>query len=207
MPLLILFAASRLLVPSLDIFLLIVAFWAGLIFPDIDVITGFIRTTFQTMLLIVLMGGAVLTYPPLWGAAVPYCPVSDINGVIGPAFNPLVVCQGGLAVLLMAAAWVLSYIMVFWLPAKNSFHSWTSAAVMSGGVGMFNNIARLSSDTGLLTAGFALGYALHILADTAFNFVPGAKKRLTRIRPICRLTSGPCRLTGFYSPFALINTR
>lgn len=176
-PLLILFASSRLLIPPSNAFCLIAAFWAGLIFPDIDVVTGFIRTTFQTMLLIVFMGGAVLMYPQLWGVATPYCPASDIHGILGPSFDPLVVCQGGLALLLMAAAWILAYIMVFWLPAKDSFHSWTSAAVMSGGVGMFNNIARLSADSGLLTAGFALGYGLHIMADTAFNFLPGSAKK------------------------------
>ncbi len=176
-PLLILFAASRLLFPSAETTCIILAFWAGLVFPDIDVITGFIRTTFQTMLLIVFMGGAVLMYPPLWGMAAGYCPVSGIQGVVGAAFNPLVVCQGGLAVLLLAAAWVLSFIMVFWLPAKNAFHSWTSAVVMSAGVGMFNNIAHLSADSTLLTAGFALGYALHILADTAFGFVPVIGKK------------------------------
>ncbi len=177
-PVLILFASSRFLIPPEHVFCIIAAFWAGMLFPDIDVITGFIRTTFQTMLLIIFMGGAVLLYPQLWTAASPFCPVSDIHGVLGSGFDPFVVCQGGLAVLLMAFAWIISYVMVFWLPAKNSFHSPTSAVVMSASVGMFNNIVRLSTSTGLLTAGFALGYFLHIMADSAFDFLPKQKKKI-----------------------------
>ncbi len=177
-PVLILFASSRFLIPSEHVFCIIAAFWAGLIFPDLDVITGYVRTSFQSMLLIVFMGGAVLMYHSLWAVSAPYCPASDIQGILDGAFDALVVCQSGLAVILMAAAWLISYIMVFWLPAKNSFHSWTSAAVMSGGVGMFNNIVRLSTSTGLLTAGFALGYFLHIMADSAFDFLPKQKKKI-----------------------------
>ncbi len=35
--------------------LVVAGFAAGMLFPDIDVLTGFIRTSFQTMVLIVLM--------------------------------------------------------------------------------------------------------------------------------------------------------
>lgn len=176
-PLLILFAASRFIIPGVQTASIILAFWVGLLFPDLDVITGFIRTTFQTMLLIVLMAGAVLLYPALWGTAAVYCPVSSITGVLDAVVSPLFVCQAGLAGLLMAAAWILSYILVFWLPAKNSFHSWTSAVAISGGVGMLNHILAVAYSPWLLTAGFALGYASHIMADTAFDFMPNATKK------------------------------
>lgn len=178
-PLLILFAASRFLLPGAETTCIVLAFWAGLLFPDLDVITGFIRTTFQTMLLMVLMAGAVLLYPALWGTAAGYCPTDAIRGAVDGAVSPLFVCQIGLAALLMAAAWILSFILVFCLPAKNSFHSWTSMVVISAGVGMLNQILSVSTSPWLLTAGFALGYASHILADTVFDFLPVQKKKTT----------------------------
>ncbi|VVC02088.1 Uncharacterised protein [uncultured archaeon] len=171
LPLILLTIASYIKLDA-DLAMLIVAgFFAGMFFPDIDVITGFVRTTFQTMLLMVLMGGAILLFPALWQTAAPVCPAAAINSLI-PGLDAPVICQIGLAVLLMAAAWILSMILLAWIPAKNAFHHWTAAAAMSGGVGMLNYILKISDNPWPLTFGFGMGYALHLMADHPWEGVP-----------------------------------
>ncbi|VVB57377.1 Uncharacterised protein [uncultured archaeon] len=163
-PFFILFAASALGLGAEASTLAVVGFFAGMVFPDIDVLTGFIRTTFQTMVLIVLMGFAILLFPVFWPMAQGVCPAAAISGFI-PGLDASAVCQIGLAIAMMAAAYVLSWILVAWIPDKNAFHHWTSAAVMMGGVGMLNHIIRISDNPWPLSAGFGIGYALHLLAD------------------------------------------
>ena len=62
--------------------LVVAGFAAGMLFPDIDVLTGFIRTSFQTMVLIVLMGFAILLFPVFWPMAQGVCPASSISSRI-----------------------------------------------------------------------------------------------------------------------------
>ncbi len=164
-PLVLLFVASRLGLSPADSTLVAAGFLAGMLFPDIDVLTGFIRTTFQTMVLIVLMGFAILLFPFFWPMAEGYCPVSAIASV-SPGLDSGAVCQIGLAILVLAAAYALSWVLVAWIPAKNAFHQWTTAAVMAGSVGMLNSVIHLSDSPWPLAAGFFIGYAIHLLADS-----------------------------------------
>lgn len=171
LPLILISIASYIKLDS-DLSMLIVAgFFAGMIFPDIDVITGFIRTTFQTMMLILMMGGAILLFPILWPNAAPFCPAAAINGAV-PGLDAPAVCQMGLAVMLMIAAFVLAWILVAWIPAKNAFHHWTAAVAMSGGIGMLNHILKISDNPWPLTIGFGLGYGLHLMADHPWDGIP-----------------------------------
>jgi hypothetical protein len=170
-PIVLLFIASRLGLDGNNSTLVAAGFLAGMLFPDIDVLTGFIRTTFQTMVLIVLMGFAILLFPFFWPMAEGYCPASAITG-FSPGLDALSVCQIGFAILVLAAAYALSWVLVAWIPGKNAFHQWTTAAVMTGSVGMLNSIIHLSDSPWPLAAGFFIGYAAHLLADSPPGGLP-----------------------------------
>jgi hypothetical protein len=143
----------------------VLGFFAGMAFPDLDVITGLIRTTFHTMVLLVLMGFAVLLFPYFFDMAQNYCPISFILS-LSSSLDPLVVCKLMLAVVLMAAAYFLSWAAIFWIPQKDAFHHWTSAIVMSASLGMLNHILHVSQSPWPISCGFFIGYALHLLADS-----------------------------------------
>jgi len=171
LPLILIVISSSLKLDSDLSTLIVFGFFAGMLFPDIDVITGFIRTTFQTMMLILMMGGAILIFPILWPIAAPVCPASAITGAVSGIDAPTV-CQMGLAVMLMIAAFVLAWILVAWIPAKNAFHQWPAAAAMLGCIGMLNYILKISDNPWPLTIGFGIGYSIHLMADHPWRGIP-----------------------------------
>jgi len=147
-----------------EAFLGVLGLWLGMLFPDLDVVTGWIRTTFQTMLLILFLAAGIMLYPIGWGIIGGYCPSGLIHG-ISTQLDPLVVCKLGYALLIGLAAYLLAWLAVSWVPAKNSFHHWTTAVFIAGGMGLLNQAVAISENPWPLTIGFAIGYGLHILLD------------------------------------------
>ncbi len=144
--------------------LLVLGFFLGMVFPDLDVFTGWIRTTFQTMLLIIFLAAGIMVYPLGWGVIGGFCPAKVI-GEIAPALEAVAACKLGFAVLIGLAAYVLAWLAVSWLPARNSFHSWGAAVMFAGGLGLLNRAIALTANPWPITVGFGAGYALHILLD------------------------------------------
>ncbi|MDE1798523.1 MAG: hypothetical protein KGH63_03895 [Candidatus Micrarchaeota archaeon] len=148
--------------------LLIAAYVAGMLFPDLDVITGLLRTTFRAVLLVFLVVIAVVAFPTAWAHAGGYCPTGAIQGVLSTV-NAMIACQIALAMLSVAVAWAATGLLVGWIPEKDSFHHWTSGILFSGGLALVAGILRLTGDYLLLGLGFGVGYALHLLADNSKN--------------------------------------
>lgn len=143
---------------------LVLGFLLGMAFPDLDVFTGWIRTTFQTMLLIIFLGAGIFFYPYAWNLGGGFCPIGVIKSA-APGLDGVFVCKIGLAGILALAAYVLAWLAVSWLPSKNSFHSWGSAVMFAGGLGLINRATATASNPWPITAGFAAGYFIHILLD------------------------------------------
>ncbi len=142
----------------------VLGFWVGMVFPDLDVVTGWIRTTFQTMLLILFLGAVIMIYPIAWGNLGGFCPASQINE-ISTQLTPAIICKLGLAGLLMAGAYILAWLAVSWVPAKNSFHHWATAVMIAGGLGVLNQVLLISLNQWILPIGVGVGYGLHIILD------------------------------------------
>lgn len=147
-----------------DASLLLLGFFVGMIFPDLDVFTGWIRTTFQTMLLIIFLAAGIMVYPIAWGIIGNACPVGLVKG-ISSGLDAAVVCKLALAVLIGLAAYILAWLAVSWLPARNSFHGWGTAAMLAGGMGLLNRAIAIAANPWPITIGFGLGYIMHILLD------------------------------------------
>ena len=143
---------------------LVLGLWLGMAFPDLDVFTGWIRTTFQTMLLILLLIAAIIAYPSAWGMLSNACPAELIGSVL-PGTDTVFACRMLLAALLGLAAYILAWLGVSWVPGKNSFHSWPTAVMLAGGIGLLNRVVSLAANPWPITAGFGIGYALHIIID------------------------------------------
>ncbi len=148
--------------------LLIAAYVAGMFFPDLDVITGLLRTTFRAVLLVILVVVAVVAFPTAWAHAGGYCPTGAIQGVLSNV-DASIGCQIALAMVMVAAAWAATGLLVGWIPEKDSFHHWTSGILFSGGLALAARILHLTGDYMLLGAGFGIGYALHLIADNDKN--------------------------------------
>ena len=56
--------------------LLIAAYVAGMCFPDLDVATGLLRTSFRAVLLVIMVVVAVVAFPAAWAHAGGLCPLA-----------------------------------------------------------------------------------------------------------------------------------
>lgn len=148
--------------------LLALSFVAGLIFPDLDVLTGLIRTTFKTVLLVIFVILVVVGFPIIWGFASGFCPAGVIHSYL-PVVDGLVTCQIILALLAVGVAYGAAELAVIGIPAKDSFHHWTSAILFSGGIALVAKILQLTEQSNVVGAGFGIGYLSHMAADMGKN--------------------------------------
>lgn len=159
--------------------LAVLGFWIGMLFPDLDVFTGWIKTSFQTMLLILFLGAGIMVYPFAWNSLGGFCPTAQIQS-FSSLLEAQTVCQLGLSLMLVGAAYIIAWLLVGWIPEKNSFHQWTTMALIAGGMGMLNRAISISSNPWPLTIGFGAGYAMHIIIDQTRKFGAGELAPLSK---------------------------
>lgn len=129
--------------------------WLGMILPDLDVLTGIIKTVFKIGAgMIILFIALFLFMTPMSAEVGGY--MLDVVGLEAGTF-----VQQALAICIFAIiSYFLANLVFGFLPSKNAFHSYIVLILFVFGVWMF------SEKSVLKTAGFALGYLGHIMLDS-----------------------------------------
>jgi len=150
--------------------LVLYALAAGMIFPDLDMITSFLKQALHaaTVFLFLFALVVVALYPVSIQISGEMCSETVTHAIFG-IIGIVPYCNAGTALIFMAVCYFLVRIVVGWMPDGYMFHSYVMAVLVTICTALF---VRFIFDEILLVpmiAAFAIGYFLHMALDAGYH--------------------------------------
>ena len=164
-----------LLTPSLNLsastgLLLIYSFCAGMIFPDIDIITGFLKRALHSMSVFIFLFLLIVValYPASIQISGDMCTESltyAITGISGLGTY----CNAGTVLVLMIIGYIFAQAVVGWIPDRDMLHSYMMMILVIVCAALFSLFSFEHALLYPIIICFSVAYFLHISIDAAYH--------------------------------------
>jgi hypothetical protein len=164
-----------LLTPALDLpnsasLLLIYSFCAGMIFPDIDMITGFLKRALHSMSVFIFLFLLIVIalYPASIQISGDMCTESitySLTGISG--FGAY--CNAGTVLIVMIIGYIFAQAIVGWIPDRNMLHSYLMMILVIVCAALFSLFSFEKSLFYPTVISFSVAYFMHISIDAAYH--------------------------------------
>ena len=149
---------------------LLYALAIGMIFPDIDVITGFFKKALHSIAVFLFMFALIIIalYPASITISGDMCTESLthlITGISGLG----VFCNAATALVFMAICYIIARAVVGWIPEKDMLHSYFMAILIIVCAAIFSKFALPSNLFLPALFSFSVAYFAHISIDSGYQ--------------------------------------
>ena len=168
---LIYFGASALNFPSSAALTILYALAIGMIFPDIDVITGFFKKALHSISVFLFIFALIIIalYPASIQISGDMCTESltySLTGISGIG----IFCNAATALVFMAICYIIARAVVGWIPEKNMLHSYMMAVLVIVCAAIFSKFALPSNLFLPSLLAFSAAYFAHISIDSGYHY-------------------------------------
>ena len=151
-------------------FTLLYAFALGMIFPDIDVITGFFKKALHSIAIFLFLFALIIIalYPASIQISGEMCTESlthSLSGISGIG----IYCNAATALFFMAICYIIARAVVGWIPEKNMLHSYLMAFLVIVCAAIFSRFTMAESLFLPATLSFAISYFIHLSIDAGYH--------------------------------------
>ncbi|MFH0927776.1 MAG: hypothetical protein V1822_04310 [Candidatus Micrarchaeota archaeon] len=151
--------------PSASI-VIIYALFAGMIFPDIDVVTGSIKKALHSIAVFILLFAIIVIalYPASINISGSLCTESltySLTGIFG--LSPY--CNAGTALILLIICYLIVRTVLGWFPEKNMLHSYLMAILIVACATIFSKFYFPDQLFIPVVLSFAIAYFAHLAID------------------------------------------
>ncbi|PIT84534.1 hypothetical protein COU37_02910 [Candidatus Micrarchaeota archaeon CG10_big_fil_rev_8_21_14_0_10_45_29] len=139
----------------------IISLWAGMLFVDVDAVTGWLKKMMHAASALVFLFIAILIF--LFPASNSIASQVCGSSLLGASGN--IVCHSGVLLLLLVVCYILARVLFGWIPTKDAFHNWFMMVAFTLCYAVLTPFIFSASLFVPAVLGFGIGYALHLIAD------------------------------------------
>lgn len=154
--------------------ILLYALIIGMIFPDIDVITGFFKKALHSIAVFLFIFALIIIalYPASIQVSGEMCTESltySLTGISGLG----IFCNAATALFFMAICYIIARAVVGWIPEKNMLHSYFMTLLIIVCAGIFAKFSLPQTLFLPTLLSFCAAYFTHISIDSGYHHMRG----------------------------------